>query len=617
MSFLAPAFLGLFALSIPIVLLFFLRRRRDPVEVSTTFLFEEALREERVSLLLHRLERNLLLVLQIAALFLLAAAAADLVFRLPPTAGARRVVLLVDRSASMGTRDGAGRRRIDRARERAGVLLESLRGGDEAMLVAFDSEARVLSGLTGDFAALRVALAGIEPADRPTNARAGLAAAAAGAADAEVFLFSDGAFPEVGEVPDSPLPPALRFVATGGDSANAGVTSLEVAVGLDLPPRCFVGLFNAGAAPAARTLSLLRGEAVFAAQEVSLPPGAGSGVSFDLSAVPPGPCEVRLEPADALPADDRAFFILREEPVRRILVVTPGNPLLERLRDLHPRVEVYVSAPDAFDAKAAATFDLLIIDREPPADPLPARPALWIDAVPPGRGVTLAPPLANPEVIDFDRARPANRDVDWSDVLFARASPILAERPGLLVPLVESAAGPLVAELTADPHAVVLGFDLSDSNLVLRVAWPILLANLLDQATFRDSPAGASFARAGSVLSAPLPPEAARATLFGPGGVSFPLAPLSDRTVAFAEAGRAGFYRFEFDRGPPHAAAVSLLSPEETAAAPADHVFVAGERRPADPGSVEANRPARPWLLLLALVALAAEFLLHTFRRRR
>jgi uncharacterized protein YegL len=73
------------------------------------------------------------------------------------------VVLVIDASTSMLQETVAGRSKLAAAQAAAGAFVGELRldAGDQASIVAFNSEARVLQGLTADRHALDVALAGI------------------------------------------------------------------------------------------------------------------------------------------------------------------------------------------------------------------------------------------------------------------------------------------------------------------------------------------------------------------------------------------------------------------------------------------------------------------------
>ena len=76
MNFLSPLALGLFALSLPLVLLYFLKVRRRERMVPSLLLWETSLRDREASAFFQRLQRDPLLLLQILALAAMAVALA-------------------------------------------------------------------------------------------------------------------------------------------------------------------------------------------------------------------------------------------------------------------------------------------------------------------------------------------------------------------------------------------------------------------------------------------------------------------------------------------------------------------------------------------------------------
>ena len=142
MNFLAPAFLaGLAAIAVPVIIHLIHRERRVVVEFpSLMFLQRIPYRSVRRQKLRHLL----LLVLRCAALALLVAAFARPFFERHSaaitTSGAKEVVVLLDRSASMAYGD-----RWSRAQAAARKTVRALSGADRATLVLFDDDAIVAS----------------------------------------------------------------------------------------------------------------------------------------------------------------------------------------------------------------------------------------------------------------------------------------------------------------------------------------------------------------------------------------------------------------------------------------------------------------------------------------
>ena len=81
---------------------------------------------------------------------------------------ARRVVLVIDDSASMNATDVAPNR-LSRAKDEGLAIIEGLRERDEMAIVAAGTQPRVVCGLTGHQRTLREALTAVTGSDGPTR----------------------------------------------------------------------------------------------------------------------------------------------------------------------------------------------------------------------------------------------------------------------------------------------------------------------------------------------------------------------------------------------------------------------------------------------------------------
>jgi hypothetical protein len=154
---LTPAFLvGLAALAVPLLVHLIRRERQDAVEFPS-LMFISRIPQRTVQR--RRIRNWWLFALRCLALILLVGAfarpfverSADVV----AAGAAREVVILLDRSYSMGYAD-----RWDRARAAAREAINALGPADRAALVVFDATANTLVMPTGDAARLRAALDG-------------------------------------------------------------------------------------------------------------------------------------------------------------------------------------------------------------------------------------------------------------------------------------------------------------------------------------------------------------------------------------------------------------------------------------------------------------------------
>lgn len=158
MSFLAPLFLlGLAAIAVPVFVHLIQRERKDVIEFPSLMFIRQIPYQ---SVERRRINNWLLLLLRVAAMALVVAAFARPFFNQDPVkaaaaaSGAREVVILLDRSASMGYRD-----HWTKAVAEARKAIAGLGTGDRGTLVVFDrSPEEVVRGTT-DHGALESALA--------------------------------------------------------------------------------------------------------------------------------------------------------------------------------------------------------------------------------------------------------------------------------------------------------------------------------------------------------------------------------------------------------------------------------------------------------------------------
>ncbi|NUQ01985.1 MAG: VWA domain-containing protein, partial [Armatimonadetes bacterium] len=176
MRLLNPWGLAWLALIVPLVLLYLLRLRRRELTVSSVLFWSQAIQDMQANTPLQRLQRNLLLYLQIGVVVLAALALARPAISTPGLGGAA-VVVVLDGSASMAAREGS-RSRFELARERIGKLVDGLGRGDEAMLVLATDRAEVVHPWSSDRRALHRTLHGLAPTDLPSDLRDALTLAA-------------------------------------------------------------------------------------------------------------------------------------------------------------------------------------------------------------------------------------------------------------------------------------------------------------------------------------------------------------------------------------------------------------------------------------------------------
>ena len=333
MGLLAPWFLaGAAAVAVPVYLHLLRRHRAEPRPFSSLMFFE---RRTQSSIKHRRLRYLLLLSLRVALLLLLALAFAD-PFINRPAAGstsAKLLLLVIDDSFSMR----AGSRLAD-ARREALSLLSSRRPTDRAEVMTLGSQVQVLTQPTADSSALRAAVESVQPGDSRASfgdlARAARAVAENAQQPVELHLFSDmqksampASFAEMALPPNVTL--VLHAVAKSAQP-NWTIESLDVPgqVWEAKKPRVRAVVAGYHTPAASRTVTLVVNGKAVVSRKVEVPAGERASVEFPSLEVPYGfsRCELRLDSADSLPADDVSLFAVeRADPERVLFVHEPGD----------------------------------------------------------------------------------------------------------------------------------------------------------------------------------------------------------------------------------------------------------------------------------------------------
>src|SRR5215469_5772683 len=203
MSLITPLALAL-GVTLPIVVIFYLLkvRRRDE-EVSSTFLWNDLIRDLAAHEPLQRLRWNVMLLLQLLALALITFAVArpftEQVGQKPVQA-----VLLLDGSASMQAKD-VQPSRFAKAVEAARSTLNGLPDNSLATAILVAAHPQVLVAATADREQVDHALASAQPSGAAADMREALLLARSLGGDPatrRIYLFTDGAFTLPPDLPD-------------------------------------------------------------------------------------------------------------------------------------------------------------------------------------------------------------------------------------------------------------------------------------------------------------------------------------------------------------------------------------------------------------------------------
>ncbi|MBI4561657.1 MAG: VWA domain-containing protein [Candidatus Rokubacteria bacterium] len=611
MSFLSPLAFLLFSVSLPLVLLYFLKVRRRELRVSSLLLWEASLRDREASAFFQRLQRDPLLLLQILAL-----AALTLALARPAVTvlghGSQRVVVILDSSASMKAADVAPSRFAAVQRE-ALAMVGGLGQGAEVMVIEAGIQPQLLVPFTRDRDRIKGAIKAAQARDLPNRLAEAIRTARSltvQAPQAEIYVFTDGAFPASLPANDA-NDPRVHWVRVGDRGRNVGITNLAIRKTYygAFDYQAFLSVVNYSAEPRSFTLSLTLDEQPVAEKPLTLEPNVRRSIILPFSHQGSGLVRVRLNVADDLAADNQAYAVIPPPRQIEVLLVSPGNLFLEKALRVDPQVRLEVRTPDGYQGGMAG-FDVVVLDSVGPPKLGPGRYVL-VNTSPPDVPLEILGRMEQPVIMDWDRSHPIMRHVDFSKVVVEEALRVRPVAAGKT--LIEAVGGPLLYALEEpERKAIFVGFDLFRTDFPLRVAFPLILSNSLRWLHPAGLDQSSLQLEAGQPILLPVEHGVDTATVKTPSGRSVKAA-VTRGLVSFTDTDQVGIYTVVTSRGETQVA-INLMNAEESDLTPRELPAprISGGSSAA---SVPIQRELWPVFVLLAAAILALEGVLYWRRQ--
>jgi Ca-activated chloride channel family protein len=558
-----------------ILTLYLLRLKRRDQMVPSVMLWAEATQDMQANAPFQRLRRNPLLFLQLLAALALVAALAK-PFLWASGLGGKTTALILDGTASMCATDESGSR-FAAAVAKAKNLVEQKGRADQVAIVLLADRPTLIAPLTSDKQKLLTALSQATPSDASGDIREAIlfgGSLVASRAEAQVTVLTDGAFGPLEAV--SLGGAKLSFLTVGKRADNVGVIAFDVRDAIGGARRqAFVTVENFS--PSSRTVpvELRINDRLADAHEVTLKSGESKSEVFDnLKADSGGTVQVRLDSRDDLESDNQATVLVAARRPIRVLLVTEGNPFLERALNSDARVVLDTVNPTALQNKDVSSHEVTVFDgAAPPTDiAVSGRYLFWgVKPGPSSLPITSASPseTAQPTILDWSRTHPLMRYVDLANVSVSRAYNAQPAPWGQT--LAETDDGPLiVAGERGDGRCVWVGFPLLESDMPLRIAFPIFLTNALEWLSAKPGAASGGITRPGEVVALAARNRTGTIQIKRPdgGSDSIPATRKGNAPLLYDHTSRVGVYKATGSDNFSQIFAVSLLSRAESRIAP-------------------------------------------------
>ncbi|MEQ9406424.1 MAG: BatA and WFA domain-containing protein [Fuerstiella sp.] len=479
---------------IPLVVLYFLKLKRPRMEIPSLALWQSVVNDQRVNSPFQKFRRNLLLLLQLILLCLIILALMQPFISAGPET-AEYLPVLIDCSASMSaTVPGSDRTRLDVAKEQALALVDNLRGDGRIALFAFSTGGRRLTEFTDDRQILKRALASVKPTHRASRLDEVLRMAEAYARTSpiqRVVVITDGNLNDQVEF-ELPFKLDVQRVETGGD--NLGITEMNARRSGPESWDIFVRVGGSMTDPAYGELTLTKDGQVVGRETVVASAEESERVVFSIDATDATLLQATLKPGafDSLELDNTVWLTL---PKPRPLKIWSAPELYswQHAFSVQTGLDLHTGAEPA-----APEYDLIVTDSEN-LQGSSAPIVLYNGVIPQDIQDLVAISDVNVEdtpvqIVDWANTAPLLRHVRLRDVQIGQKSRYAEgagtqqlEERGYEV-LVHGAEGPLLLQrrrgLETDFYFL---FHTDRSTLPYRIAFPILVSNVIESALQRAS----------------------------------------------------------------------------------------------------------------------------------
>ncbi|MGE3182860.1 MAG: BatA and WFA domain-containing protein [Phycisphaerae bacterium] len=656
-----------------LLILYFLKLRRREESVASTLLWKRAVQDLQVNAPFQRLRKNLLLLLQLLIL-----AAGVVALARPIVSGTEsyegRVVMLIDRSASMNAIEEDGKTRLEIAKEQAikraktfnskgssWLKFVGVEPKTQVMVVSFADQASVLQPFTTNMIDVVAAIEEIKPSDSRTDLSEGVQLAQAylsppsmitqGMEDTPVsaqepgtlLLFSDGRIPNAATIMVKGEADSVEWIRIGESRDNLGITAFRTRRDYEDPEilHAFVEVRNYSTETITTDVSIYLDDKLIDAKPITIPgmpapldPASSqpaeteappqqsmTTLTFDRPVLTAGTLEARLARKDALDADNRAFAIVPAPRKLRVLLVTEKNWLLETVLGGLPLEKVDVISPGNYEAAPEgqlwsnnkSLFDVVIFDKHSTAK-LPVGNYFFLGAVPQGVDISVGEAMDDYRLVWWDETHSVLRYVNLDYVVVSEGLDLIV--PDTATKLIEANGTPsLVHLVNGGSNFLVLGFAAENSNLPKKVGFPAMIYNAVRWLGSGGAADRDDVLRPGDSLRITMPAGVSKATMRTPDGRNDNV-PIDDSgTGRFGGTGKVGIYELRAGEEIINRFAVNLEDADESDISPPPQVTLGAGKTVRHGEMIRASTPEIwRWFIGAALIIIMLEWWIYNRR---
>jgi hypothetical protein len=392
------------------------------------------------------------------------------------------MILVIDTSASMQTRSGSGTR-FDLARQKALQLIEQRDQDQKILIVEAGNKSVVKTGFIDNSSQAQDLVNKLQPSDAAANLEPAIYLALSFVDPAKedlLYLITDGAGQDFSALVKNQ--PKIRPLIVSGGEHNVGITKFEFRQLADRSDHFefMLEIKNFDLIPVESSIRLSIDRIVLFESAITFEAQEKTMLIIPYSGLINGIARAVLEIDDDFKVDNQAYLSLNAAKEIWVLLVSKGNHFLEKLLAAYPnfRVNSVKEIIPSSWPEQTARHDIVIVDRMdfPQTD---RGNFFLIDAYSPSIPVFKTGQVSLPEILAWDRKSPLMANVNPSGLILEEGAKLQADRR--LQPVIESAQTGLMYALEENGLRVVLiGFDITRSDLPFKVAFPVMMSNIFN-----------------------------------------------------------------------------------------------------------------------------------------
>lgn len=286
------------------------------------------------------------------------------------------------------------------------------------------------------------------------------------------------------------------MIRIGKASDNVGITQFRVRKSLvnAFDYQTLLRVVNASEEEKKFNVELYFNENLFDVRPYTLAPGESKSEIFSNFAFEGGKLKAVLDIQDALATDNTAYATLPKRDLISVLLVTSGNPFLQKALAVDEQIKLTVLTPteyetdvlpDSANSQAKKDYQVVIFDRYSPSILGDGNymfmypPAVDASETPtPELKWNIGAALETPIITDWERTHPILQHVHLENVQIGTAYQVTP--PSTAQVLARSFESPvLFIDVTPNRKIVFAAINILESDLPLRIAFPVIIANTI------------------------------------------------------------------------------------------------------------------------------------------